>query len=97
MDRERRLLSVFLAMHSHKATSTDEPVAHLQFYSDTMPPDMPLLVLTEEDVFDALDAKSELVRQLLRQMRTYDCRRQRIVGLIFDKTTVLSEVLMVAQ
>lgn len=96
MERERTLFRSFLGMHAHKASVTEEPVAHLQFYSDVMPHDMPLLAFNRDDVVDALDAEnSELVRWLLEQLRTYDCTREKIVGLIFDEKTVLSEVLRI--
>ena len=94
MQDERRRFASWLELHAHKAVTTEEPVAHLQFVSDVMPLDAPLLQLTRDDVLDALDAEnSELVRWLLEQMRTYDCTRERIVGLVFDERTVLSEVL----
>lgn len=80
-------------MHANKSTATETPTAHLQFYRGTMDPTEPLLTLSLEDVLDALDRESELVRWLLRQMSTYDCTRERIVGLVFDRQTVLSEVL----
>ena len=72
---------------------TAEPSAHLQFYSDQVDHSAPLLVFGRDDIMNELDTESELVRWLLEQMRTYDCRTQCIVGLIFDKQTVLSEVL----
>ena len=94
MEEQRRRFRGFLELHAHKAVTTEEPVAHLQFASDTMALDAPLLQLTREDVLEALDPEgSELVRWLLEQMRTYDCTRERIVGLVFDEKTVLSEVL----
>ena len=94
MEEQRKRFQSFLALHAHKAVPTEEPVAHMQFVSDTMPLDAPLLQLTKEDVLEALDAEgSELVRWLLEQMRTYDCTCERVVGLVFDKRTVLSEVL----
>lgn len=101
MERERQLFATFLSMHAHKATVTEEPVAHLQFYAETMPPDLALFALTRDDVADAirsgrLDGESELVRWLMEQLRTYDCRCERIVGLVFSKSVVLSEVLRVA-
>jgi hypothetical protein len=55
----------------------------------------PLLAMDREDVLEAMDSDSRLVSWLLEQMRTYDCRTQRIVALVFDKRTVLSEVLRV--
>lgn len=96
MERERKLFHAFLSLHAHKAAPTEEPVAHVQFHSDALSPADPLLAMTRDDVLEALDPASELVRWLLEQMRTYDCTRQRIVALIFDERTVLSEVLRCA-
>lgn len=95
MEAERKIFHVFLGLHSHKACTTDEPIAHLQFHNDTLSPDAPLISFTREDVIEELDKESELVRFLLHQMTTYDCHTQRIVGLIFNKQTVLSEVMRV--
>lgn len=94
MERERGLYHTFMALHAHKARPTEEPVAHLQWHrGDCMPLDAPLWRLTRDEVVDALDPSSELVRWLLEQMRTYDCTQQCIVGLVFDARTVLSDVL----
>ena len=96
MDARRRAFDAFLSLHAHKATCTEEPVVQLQFCdADGTPPalDAPLVALTRNDVLAELDKDAELVRWLLHQMSTYDCRRQRVVGLVFDRSTVLSEVL----
>tara|TARA_E500000178_G_scaffold356156_1_gene432023 strand:- start:2420 stop:2719 length:300 start_codon:yes stop_codon:yes gene_type:complete len=95
MERERKVFKVFLSMHASKALATEEPVAYLQFYDECIPADAPLIKFTREDIIDCseLDHNSELVRFLLHQMTTYDCRTQRIVGLIFNKNTVISDVL----
>lgn len=82
-----------MTLHSHKATATERECAHLQFYRSAMPHDEPLLSFDREDVLDALDKESPLVQGLLQQISTYDCTRERIVGLIFDRQTVLAEVL----
>ena len=93
MDEKRCRFQAFLALHAHEATPTDEPRAHLAFVQ-TDGTTSPLLSLDRDDVLDAVDPdNSELARWLLNQMRTYDCRTQRIVGLVFDRRTVLSEVL----
>ena len=89
----RRNLATFLSLHAQKACKTTDRVVFLQYYSDTMPIDMPLLVFDQNDVLTELDKESELVRWLLNQMRTYNPDCQRVVGLIFDKQHVLSEVL----
>ena len=94
MEARRKEFQTFLALHAHKAVPTETPVAHLLWHSPNMALDAPLVQLTREDVLEALDPEnSELVRWLLEQLRTYDCTRQRIVGLVFDERTVLSEVL----
>lgn len=95
MEREQKIFRVFLSLHAHKATPTEEPCAYIQFYDENMPADMPLIKFTREDIVECgeLDHESELVRFLLHQMTTYDCRTQRIVGLVFDKKIVLSDVL----
>ena len=96
MEQERRAFHTFLALHAKKARPTEEPVVHLAFRGadGSMPASADALVtLTREEVLEELDGNAELVRWLLTQMSTYDCRRQTIVGLVFDKCTVLSEVL----
>ena len=96
MEDKRRIYDRFLRLHAHKAESTTEPAVHLAFYTPDMAIDQPLLRLDRDDVLDALDPSTELVRWLLEQMRTYNCTRQRIVCLAFDRQTVLSDVLWCA-
>lgn len=93
MERERRIYEAFVTMHQRQAVPTEEPCVYLQWHRETMDPGAPLVRLGVADVLDALDKDAELVRHLLHQMHTYDCRTQRIVGLVFDKRTVLSDVL----
>ena len=96
MDERRRTFQTFLALNACKACTSETPVAYLQFCHDGVtppPPDEPLIALSAEDVMEELDSEAELVRWLLHQMTTYEPSRQRIVGLVFDRTTVLSEVL----
>lgn len=96
MEEKRRTFAAFLALHAHKADVTDEPVAHLLFEDGGFRgTDTPLVAFTVEHVMAELDTDAELVRWLLHQMSTYEPTRERIVGLVFDKQTVLSEVLRV--
>lgn len=93
-DARRREFAAFLALHGASAAPTDEPVAHLHFAAGgALPPGGALVALTRANVLEALDPDAELVRWLLHQMATYDCRTQRIVGLAWDRRTVLSDVL----
>ena len=94
MDEKRRIYEAFLAMHCAKANPTETPIAHLQFYKGvSFPHDTKLIAFTQQEVMSELDTSSELVRKLLDQMCTYQPTEQRIVGLIFDSHTVLSDVL----
>lgn len=96
MEEQRRVFSAFLVLNAPRATATEEPVVHMMFSPDNL--HGPIYRLTRDDVLQEcdegrLDRDSELVRWLLNQMTTYDCRRQRILALRFDRSTVLSEVL----
>lgn len=94
MESQRKIFEQFLSMTASRARPTNEPVAHVCFYQrDCMPHNQTLLTMDQQDLLSELDAESELVRWLLWQLSTYDCTRQRIVALIFDRQTVLSEVL----
>jgi hypothetical protein len=71
-------------------------MVHIMFSPDNI--NGTLYRLTRDDVINEctagrLNKDSHLVRWLLNQMTTYDCRRQRILALKFDESTVLSEVL----
>jgi hypothetical protein len=95
MEERRRQYDLFLRLHAHKARSTEEPTAHVCFYrgGDGVPAAASLVAMRREDVLQELDGEAELVRWLLNQMSTYDCRTQAIVALVFDDRTVLSDVL----
>lgn len=93
MEEQRRIFQTFLAINGKKASHTDRPVAHMQFHSDTLDPNAPLLLMDQEDILRELDKESSHVRWLLNQLTTYDCTRQKIIGLIFDSKTVVSDVL----
>lgn len=84
-------------MNSKKATATDRPLAHMQFHTNHMDPNAPLLQMDKDDILEALDTESSPVRWLLKQLTTYDCTKQKIVGIIFDRRTVISEVLWVSR
>lgn len=92
MERERKIFQTFLALHHLKATATEEPVVHLQWHSETLHPGAPLIRLTRDELLKELDKSSPLVEHLLNQVSTYECTRQCIVALIFDKRTVMSDV-----
>ena len=99
-----RFRDTFLSLHASRAAPTDDPCAYLGFCRDrVMPPPAsnPLVRLTLDDVDSAIrdgefDPSSELVLWLRQQLLTYDCTTQRIVGVVLDPKTVLTEVLRVS-
>lgn len=95
MDEKRKIYQNFMSLNAHKAVVTDTPTVHVMFYEEgkTMSPMQPLISMSVEDVLEELDKDAELVRWLLNQMTTYDCRKQKLVALIFDRQTVISDVL----
>jgi hypothetical protein len=99
MEEQRRAYGAFMTLRSSGVGPAEEPVAHLQFYDGATSSHMsgPLVAFTRENVVDEFNVESDLVRWLLNQMSTYEPTRQCIVGLVFDKSTILSDVLMVRQ
>ena len=96
MDEKRRAYSAFMTLRSSGVKSTEEPIAHLQFYDEKTSSHMsgPLVAFTRENVVEEFNVDSELVRWLLNQMSTYEPTRPCIVGLVFDTSTILSDVLV---
>lgn len=104
MEREQRIFKTFLAVHSKNNNNTtttplsDERVVYAQFYRGGLPSDSePLLVMDQQDILDDLDSESPLVRWLLEQLRTYHPTKQKILALIFDDKTVMSDVFWVTR
>lgn len=97
-DEQQRLYHTFLSVHHATARPTAEPAVHLQFYGPNNT-SSELLLLDRDDVLEALDPESPLVRWLLRQLDTYECTRQVVLALSFPceaggrPKVVLSDVL----
>ena len=93
MNDERRTFDLFVKMHGNKATATSSPTAHVHFFDGTgIPADCPLVQMTREDVLQELDKESRPVQWLLKQMTTYECERQKLLCLVFDRSRVVSDV-----
>ena len=71
-------------------TTHDKKCIHVIYHGS-----LPWIRMDEEDILKDLDRESELVRQLMRQVTTYDFSTQTIVALIVDRQTVLSEVIRI--
>tara|TARA_B110001450_G_scaffold61192_1_gene57977 strand:+ start:983 stop:1285 length:303 start_codon:yes stop_codon:yes gene_type:complete len=89
----QRAYRTFLTMEAGKADVTAWPCAYVKRHGD----DAPLLKMEEDDLIGALDTEtpSPSVRWLMHQLKTYDCTKQRLLVLVFDRATVLSDVLRV--
>lgn len=96
MQEQRQIFQTFLKLNVDKANVCEECVAHMQFYKEgLLSTNDPLLLMDQDDIVDELDVSSDSVRWLLHQLTTFDSTRQKIVGLIFDRSTVLSDVFWV--
>lgn len=93
-DSHREAHDAFLTLRHKEAKPTPFPSVHLLFAtnSNVSIATGEILILDVEDVLSELDKDSPLVVSLLEQMRNYDCRRQAVLGIVFDRKTVLSEV-----
>ena len=91
IEEYQRALRNFLYRHAKDVIPTREPRAHLQFFHN---PEQGIISFSREDLLNELDSSSPLVNKLLSQISSYNCEKERIVGLIFNKREVLSEVLM---
>lgn len=96
MEEQQKALNSFVQVHANKlAIRKDKRVAHLVNYSVSgIPLNITLTQYTLEDLREAniLDDSSPLVHWLFQQIQTYDIDRENIIGLIFDKKTVLAHV-----
>ena len=93
MDDLRRTYRAFLEQNHRKAVTTHTPLAHVHFYRGTLT-DEPLVQMNRDELIEyGLDPSSQLVQWLFHQLSTYNTDTQRVVALVFDKKTVLSDVL----
>lgn len=96
MEEHQRALNSFVQLHANKLSiRKDKRVAHLVKYSPSgIPLNITLTQYTLEDLQkeNILDDTSCLVHWLFQQIQTYDVDREHIIGLIFDKRTVLAHV-----
>ena len=96
MEEQQKALNSFVQVHANKlAIRTDKRVAHLVNYSPSgIPLNITLTQYTLEDLRQAniLDVSSPLVHWLFQQIQTYDIDREHVIGLVFDKKTVLANV-----
>lgn len=94
MQFEQQQLRSFVSLHAHKARLTSERCAYLAEYKETgMPINLELKALNVEEILETFDRESGLVHWLLKQVSTYNCDTQVIIGLIFSPSVVLAHVI----
>lgn len=93
MERERKIYETFLSMAAKRAPCPRERLCYLQFYDGHLSAETPLVAMSAQDVLDCLSPEDVTVRWLLNQMRTFDPHTQKVVGLVFDRARVVSDVL----
>ena len=94
MEMEQGALNAFVRLHARKCKSkTDERVAYLYKYSESIPLDAQLVKYKTDDILSVFKRDSHLVRWLVEQVNSYDVKTQCVIGLIFDNATVLAHVI----
>lgn len=101
MEHENYALETFVRLHARRLAAlarcvpAGQRVAFLARHSCAgIALDVALEPFTEEQIVDSdeFDTASPLVRWLLRQIQTYDCDSQHVLGLRFGKGIVLAHV-----
>jgi hypothetical protein len=93
MEINKELLNVFLSLHNRKAKTTTEPTVYLVKKDDCLKSDTPLVAWKEQHLVNYFDHDSKQFQWLMKQLKTYDCRNEVILGIFSDNKTVFSEVL----
>ena len=92
IEDQRRALAAYLPLNEHRATPTTYPCVYLAFHPAIGPQD-DLIRLQLDDVKRALDTNADCVQRLLDELTRYDDTRHRILGIVFDRSNVVWEVL----
>tara|TARA_B100001989_G_scaffold227931_1_gene184369 strand:- start:657 stop:944 length:288 start_codon:yes stop_codon:yes gene_type:complete len=93
MEINNELLNVFLSLHNRKAKTTKEPTVYLVQKDDCLKADSPLVAWKEQHLVNYFDHESKQFQWLMKQLKTYDCEKEVILGIFSDNKTVFSEVL----
>ncbi len=93
MDNNQELFKVFLTMHNKKAKTTKEPIAYLVHKEDCLKAETPLVAWKEHHLVNYFDHDSKQFQWLMKQLKTYDYENEVILGMFYDKKSVISEVL----
>ena len=95
MEKEQKALGAFVSLHANKVPArTNNRCVFLVRYTDAgIPLDTPLVMYTLEDIVAAFDTESTLIHWVIQQIQTYDVDTQSVVGLIFDRSTILTHVI----
>jgi len=93
MDNNKELFQIFLNIHNKKTKTSKEPIVYLVQKEDCLKPDTHLVAWKEQHLVNYFDHDSKQFQWLMKQLKTYDCEKQVILGMFVDKNTVYSEVL----
>lgn len=94
MERELQIYHTYMKTHPPCPVVTATPLAHLCMYDGTLQ-DSQLIAFSVENIKQEFDNESPLVVNLLKQLTTYDCTKQYITGIAFDKKIVITDVFKV--
>ena len=94
---DHELFRVFLTMHHKKAKLTKDATVYLVQKDDCLKPNSPLIAWKEEHLINYFDHNSRQFQWLMKQLKSYNCEEEVIVGMFEDEKKVMSEVLKISQ
>lgn len=94
MEKEQKALQALIEVHAQKFrhVKRELPTAFLIEYAANIPLDAVFTAYNIDAVRRKLDERDKTVQWLLHQMTTYDLNTSNVIGIIFDKQTVLAHV-----
>tara|TARA_B100001778_G_C18531379_1_gene603793 strand:- start:475 stop:777 length:303 start_codon:yes stop_codon:yes gene_type:complete len=96
MEKERRELDAFVQMHAKKAELTKDPCVYLvECKQNGIPSDITLERFSRDVFMKTFDLNSTLVQWVVKQMDSYDVKKEIVIGLIFARNSILTHVVRV--
>ena len=85
-------LHIFVSMHSGTVKTTPEPCVYLIQIDDLFDQSSPIKKFKQNDIIENFNKDSFYIQWVMKQLTTYDCEKQVIMGIIVDNNTIISDV-----
>ena len=85
-------LHIFISMNSGTVKTTSEPCVYLIPINDLFDQSSPIKKFKQNDIIENFNKDSFYIQWVMKQLTTYNCEKQVIMGIIVDKNTIISDV-----